>query len=947
MPGQRSQRSHPGTVEQGQTTVIGTVASGLAGDVLSLTAVTASAGGTLSLQSVSGVQEVVFTAPGSIATSAFDTVNYGIVDQHNDVTATATATVQLVSAIGPTIIAATPTTVEHGQMTVLGTVVPAYAGDTLSLTGTTVSAGGSLGLKKVGSVEEVVFTAPGTIPMSALDTINYGVVEHHMTATGTVTTTATVQLDSGPTVTVVTPGTVENGQTTIIGMVTPGLPGDTLTLKKTAGSGTLTLGPVQNGTQEVIYTAQSRITSSTTDAVSYTVSDEYRDATASASASIQLDAGPTITATTPMTVEKSQTTVIGTVTPGLLGDTVTLTQTGGKGTLVLGAVLGNGVQQVIYIAPSNITSSVKDSVTYTVTDEYDDVVAKGSASVQLDAGPAITPTAPSSVENGQTTVVASVKPGVAGDTLTLTQIAGTGVLALGTVQANGLQQVIYTAPSTIINSTTDAFSYTISDQHHDITATATASVQLDSGPTILAATPTTVEHGQTTVLGTILPGVTGDKFSLTGVTASAGGTVSLKAVGGVEEVVFIAPGSIAASVLDTVNYGIVDQHNDVTATATATVQLDAGPTITPVTPATVENSQTTVIGTVTPGLPGDTLTLKKTAGSGTLTFGPVQNGTQAVIYTAPAHITGSTIDTISYTVFDEYKDATANGSASVQLDAGPTLMAVATTTAVAQGQTTVVGTVVPGLPTDTLHVTSSTAAYGTLTVQNNQALYTPTAAEPSTDQFTYTLTDPFGGSVIGTVIIGDDSKHVVSGGDGFTSVIMGNGPNTVTLKASYNAVDAGNGNDSLTATGGNNTITLGNGNDVVHLGGSGNAVVLGNGKDTVTGTTGDMISLVGNNGTLALQGTNETVFLGPSNDTVSYVGATLTIDLPTTQVGLAAIGNDVIANAGTLAGTIDLVGLPSGYKAMPDNSNTGTIYSFGTASIDVQKFASIIIGPPQ
>lgn len=119
------------------------------------------------------------------------------------------------------------------------------------------------------------------------DVVSYTVTENSQTATGS----ASVQLDAGPSITAQTPTTVQPGQTTVIGTATPGLPGDTLTLKETAGTGTLSLGAVQaDGTQQVIYTAPAKTAKSSTDQVAYTVADQHNDAIASATANVSLAA---------------------------------------------------------------------------------------------------------------------------------------------------------------------------------------------------------------------------------------------------------------------------------------------------------------------------------------------------------------------------------------------------------------------------------------------------------------------------------------------------------------------------------------------------------------------------------------------------------------------------------------------------------------------------------
>jgi hypothetical protein len=162
----------------------------------------------------------------------------------------------------------------------------------------------------------------------------------------------------------------------------PGLAGDTLTLKQTAGSGALAFQLV-NGVEEVIYTAPATVAASMLDAVSYTVTDQL-GGTATGSASVQLDGGPTIASVTPAVVKKGQSTEIGTVAPGLAGDTLTLKQTGGGGALALQLV--GGVEELIYTAPATVAASTLDAVSYTVTDQHNDAVATGSSTIPVASG---------------------------------------------------------------------------------------------------------------------------------------------------------------------------------------------------------------------------------------------------------------------------------------------------------------------------------------------------------------------------------------------------------------------------------------------------------------------------------------------------------------------------------------------------------------------------------
>ena len=376
-------------------------------------------------------------------------------------------------------------------------------------------------------------------------------------------TLVTLAADAGPTINPETPSAVEVNRTTVIGTVTAGLAGDVLTLTQTGGAGALSLGGAVDGVQQVIYTAPAAIAASMVDSVSYTVADQYND-TSSGSAAVQLDAGPVVASVTPAVVEEGQPTVIGTVTAGIIGDTLTLTPTGGAGSLSLGTA-ANGVQQVIYTAPPAIAASAVDSVSYTIADQHNDVVAFGSSSIQLDAGPkagstSITVGADQAL-NETALVDSLITPGLAGDQETIVSVGGNATLSG--------QTVTYDSPA----SGTDNFTYTVEDQLGG-TATGTVMVTIDAGPVITSKTPALVENGQSTVIATVASGLAADTLELAQTGGS--GTVSLQLLNGVEEVIYTAPASVAAGMLDNVSYAISDQYND-TATGSSTVPVAPAP----------------------------------------------------------------------------------------------------------------------------------------------------------------------------------------------------------------------------------------------------------------------------------------------------------------------------------------------------------------------------------
>jgi hypothetical protein len=248
---------------------------------------------------------------------------------------------------------------------------------------------------------------------------------------------AGISWSDGPTIERRYPSAVEKGEKTVIGVATPGKPGALLTL---TNAGTRVGKISLSSSNEVIYEAAANVTASEFDTFAYSIEDKESCLVVSGTANVQLDAGPSIAAQTPSVVdEKTRTTIIAMVTPGLAGDTLTLAQAPGSlGTLSLGTAQANGNQPVIYTAPAKVSMSAVDKVTYTVADQHNDVVVSGTASVQLDTGPSIAAQTPSvGDEKTRTTVM----PSLAGDTLTLAQAAGSlGTLSLGAAQPSDIQQ---------------------------------------------------------------------------------------------------------------------------------------------------------------------------------------------------------------------------------------------------------------------------------------------------------------------------------------------------------------------------------------------------------------------------------------------------------------------------------------------------------------------------
>ena len=231
----------------------------------------------------------------------------------------------------------------------------------------------------------------------------------------------------------------------------------------------------------------------------------------------------------------------GLVTPGLPGDTETLTAVS---TTSGAATLSNGV--ATFVAPASGLSTIS----YTETDQLGDR-AMGTVAVTVDPGPTVT-AGTLTIGHGENENITSlltglVTPGLSGDVETLTTVSATAGAA---TLSNGV--VTFIAPA----SGSSTVSYAVTDELGD-TATGTVAVSVDPGPTAKAGS-LTINYGQSETITSLLwslvtPGLTGDLLSLTSVSATSG-TISL-AYG---EATFTAPTSGTAAI----TFTFVDQYGD-------------------------------------------------------------------------------------------------------------------------------------------------------------------------------------------------------------------------------------------------------------------------------------------------------------------------------------------------------------------------------------------------
>jgi protocatechuate 3,4-dioxygenase beta subunit len=271
---------------------------------------------------------------------------------------------------GPTIADPASITVGNNQTTNLlaalqALVTPGRTGDTETISG--VSAGS--GTVTLGAGGAVLYVAGA----AGKDTLTFTVTDQlGDSETGTVT----LVIDPGPTIKTAAVK-VAHGQTFTLAslaasLVTPGETGDTETFSNvTSANGIITV--LANGT--IQYTPPA----SGTDTLSYTVTDQLGDSV-TGSSTIDVDPGPILSAgvitATPGQVESLTNTLHYQITPGLAGDTETITAI----SALTGTVkLSNGA--VTYTAPASGT----DTLTFTVTDQFGET-ATGTSTVVVNPG---------------------------------------------------------------------------------------------------------------------------------------------------------------------------------------------------------------------------------------------------------------------------------------------------------------------------------------------------------------------------------------------------------------------------------------------------------------------------------------------------------------------------------------------------------------------------------
>jgi hypothetical protein len=235
------------------------------------------------------------------------------------------------------------------------------------------------------------------------------------------------------------------------------------------------------------------------------------------------------------------------------------------------------------------------------------------------AQPIITNVTPRPLEQGETAVVAVVKPNSPDEELSIRKTNGLGDVSLAKIEDDVTQNVVYRAPAQVRAGGPDLVAYIVSTRY--VTVKGKTTIQLNLGPKCKPTDTKPMERNQTATIAVATPGSPDKKLSV--IPTGGTGTIRSEESGDGLKIIYEAPPIVKENVIDTETFTVSDTH--VTAPCEVRVQLDAGPTITNQPPKSVEQKQKLIIAVVTKNLRGDEVHLCQTTGDGKLQLETAQN----------------------------------------------------------------------------------------------------------------------------------------------------------------------------------------------------------------------------------------------------------------------------------------------------------------------------------
>ena len=437
------------------------------------------------------------------------------------------------------------------------------------------------------------------------------------------------------------PAEVGYGETVQIGTITANSGTDPLSI---VFLGAPSVGTVSlDGNGDILYTAPTNVTAGEIDSFTYEIENAAGAFSAPVTTAITLDPGPAATNPNLVVGHGGQldlsTLVSELASPGLSGDTLTVTAASAANGTIMQSKTGDWIYQAAGNGGSSsttgydittasdagstkstttgsptttgwdITTTTKgttgtggspagnDVITYTVTDQLGDSVT-GSAAVTIDPGPVATDPNLVVGHGGQIDLSSIVNqlatPGLSGDTLTVTAVSA----ANGTIVQSKTGDWLYQAAGTG-GPDTKGYDITTAGDAGSTATTTTGSPTTTGWDTTSASTT-----GSTASTTTGSPTTTG--WDITTTKSTTGSTT----------------GSGGSAGSDVITYTVTDQLGD-SVTGTATVTLNSGPVATDPNLVVGHGGQLDLSSIVnqlaTPGLSGDTLTVTAvSAANGTI-----------------------------------------------------------------------------------------------------------------------------------------------------------------------------------------------------------------------------------------------------------------------------------------------------------------------------------------
>jgi serine/threonine protein phosphatase PrpC len=694
------------------------------GDALTVTSVGTPSHGTAT---INGDNTVTYT-PTSGTTAATDKFTYTISDRHGG-TSTATVVLYLTDrkpvAVGTS---ASP----HGNPVTINVLANDSDPDGDALTVTTVGTAGH-GTVVLNADNTITYT-PTSGTTAATDSFTYTISDGEgKTASASVV----LYLSDRPPDAVSDTASPHGNPVTVNVLANDSDPdGDPLTV---TAAGTPAHGTaVINADNTITYTPTSGTTAAT-DSFTYTIADGQGDASTATVYVYLTDRLPTATAASASPHGNPVTVNVLANDSDPDGDPLTVTAVGlaSHGTAVINA------DNTITYTPTSGATAATDSFTYTIADGQGGTASSTVYVYLADRAPVATSVSASPHSAAVTINVLAGDSDPDGDALTVTAV---GTPAHGTAIVNADNTVTYT-PTSGTTAATDSFTFTIADGFGG-TSSATVSIFLaDQAP---VANPATTQDHSAAVTINVLANDTdpdGDKLTVTAVGTPAHGSAVINAD---NTITYTPTGGLGST--DTFTYTISDGQGG-TSSATVTIYLsDRLPTASDVTVSTHSSAVTVNVLAADADPDGDALTVASVTSPAHGTA--VINADNTISYTPNAGTTATT-DSFQYTISDGY-GGSAWATVTIQLaDQAP--VAVNLSASPHGNPVTIDVLAADSDPNgDALTVTAvGTPAHGTAIVNaDNTVTYTPTAGTTfTTDSFTYTIADGYGGTASATVSI--------------------------------------------------------------------------------------------------------------------------------------------------------------------------------------------------